>query len=455
MSLLSALTGRDRPGEGRHYADRMRAILGACSAMRLYTIDPDRKRRIPLVTAARGIDIEAPEVGFVERYPLQVSPDKLATVLGMARQFAYALNVDVERVSVAQEGNVVWVGVTLEHPRTLTFERAWSLKPGIPQGHVLLGITPSGDQLTLDLVADRHCALVGMTGSGKSTLAQTMILSAELIGGAEVALFDPRGQFAPLSGHPAVWRGGRFEDPREIEACLAHLSDVARHNDNARRLYVFVDEVRQLIGERPRIYDHLDSLASTGRHAGIHLVLCSQQATGRPGMLLQNMPARIVGMMGDAMKAAAAAGHGKTGAERLPLPGHFIITRPAEMRFQAPMPSAAEIARLCPYPPAVGVVPQDHVPPAAQFTPDAREASKTITATSQNGDPGRKRNPLRESVRRKIAKYHAEHHERPPRRTVAVWAGVRVLKRRTDGTEYWEGDIDNDEWKRWDEEALG
>lgn len=435
MSLWSSLR-LDKPATGTHYADRMRAILGACSAMALIRIDRASGARHALVTAG---EIVAPAGGFVERYGLRVHPSALQRVLGMARVFASALNVAT--VTVEQEGAIVWVVVPVPQAGALTFERAWDLAPRIPVGHVLLGITPSGDQLTLNLARDYHAAVIGMTGSGKSTLVKTMILSAQLIGHAEIALFDPRGEWAALSGHPCTWQSGRFERLDDIEACLRYLSAQARHNDNARRLYIFVDEVRGLIHERPAILGHLDTLASEGRHAGMHLILCSQQATGATGVLLGNIGARLVGRTGDAMKAAAAAGHGRTGAGRVADPGRFdAIVGDSVVHFQAAMPSAAELSRLCPYPPRYGVAPD--IPDGQQFTPNASTpASRGAIVASAIGDPGRTPDDLPPHVRHAIVDHWRKH-------------GKGMSKYRM-GALLGHSQVDNDKHDRWLDESLG
>jgi len=223
--MLGLRAALDRNRKGTHYSDRMHRILGVCQQCGILYHSERVNYRDGTSETQRVEDVEP--VGKVlltpqyEKYGLYVNPRVLPKLKGMGPQFAYALNVPTTSVEI--EGNTVYVRVPrarAEANRALAFEEAWSIAPSIPTGSLLLGVDEDHHQLVLELVAPTnvHAAVIGMTGSGKSTLMRTMAFSAQRIGGAKVALFDPSGGFRALSGHPSVWRGGLFSAADECEA---------------------------------------------------------------------------------------------------------------------------------------------------------------------------------------------------------------------------------------------
>ncbi len=341
LNWKSPLDTRQR---GTHYADRMHRILGVCQDCGLlwheervsYRNGTSETRRVEDITAADTV-LVTPQY---EKYGLRVNPRVLPRLKRMAVQFAYALNVPSTSVEV--DGNIVYIRVPLQEEGRgplVTFEQAWKIQPDIPRGSLLLGVDEDQHQLVLELVAPTnvHASVIGMTGSGKSTLMRTMILSAQLIGGAEVALFDPSGGFQPFSGHPSVWRGGLFRTADDCEAGLGVLANsLARRREGV--LYAFVDEVPELIMQRPRIREHLARLAQAGRHAGIHLVIGAQHllASQVGPMTMRNIPVRLVGRVADRTAAYHATSRGDTGAEYLRGRGDFVAVNGSTTRhFQA------------------------------------------------------------------------------------------------------------------------
>jgi energy-coupling factor transporter ATP-binding protein EcfA2 len=359
----------------------------------------------------------------------------------MRREFAQVLNVS--SVTVRQEGGSVWVDVPTGHPGHLTYEDAWALAPDIPVGHVLLGVNGQGAQLTLDLPAAPHCAVIGMSHSGKSTLLRTMVHSCQSQAGVTVALMDPKSDLAPLSGFGHVWGGGYFERPEEIETCLCYLADNTRHNSDGL-LFVFVDEAPWLC-KRPRLKEALVQLANMGRHDGIHLVLGAQSPSELGASLMANMGVTIIGRMRDAQHAAQASGQKGTGAERITDPGRFIVTKGEARRdLQAAMMTRALIDKLTwEWPPRHGVVPSTPTPVSVplRITPSARGAAMQSVAPSTSGDPGRAPDELPPHVRHAIIAHWRKHNRPPTRRWIAAQVGAL--------------DIDKDKHHRWLDESLG
>jgi S-DNA-T family DNA segregation ATPase FtsK/SpoIIIE len=340
-----------------------------------------------------------------EKYGLSVNPRVLPRLKRMASQFAYALNVPSASIEV--DGNVVYVRVPLVldgEESLVTFRQAWNIQPDIPQGSLLLGVDDDHQQLLLELVAPTnvHAAVIGMTGSGKSTLMRTMILSAQLIGGAEVALFDPSNGFHPLSGHPSVWRGGLFRTPDECETGLEALAN-ALGRPRQGLLYVFVDEVPELIMQRPRVRDHLARLAQAGRHAGIHLVIGGQHllASQVGPMTMRNIPVRLVGRVADHTAAYHASARSDTNAEYLRGRGDFVVANGSVIRhFQAACVTPDLLSdwsrRYPPRAPMVPVRAGASAPAPFFWSPDAMESG---------GGGGRPLDEIPPAVVREIRRY--------------------------------------------------
>lgn len=406
----------DRKRQGTHYADRMHRILGVCQDCGLlwhderinYHNGASEVKRVDDITPVNKV-LVTPQY---EKYGLSVNPRVLPRLKRMASQFAYALNVPNTAVEV--DGNIVYVRVPLTgdgETQMVTFRQAWNIQPDIPQGSLLLGIDDEHHQLLLELVAPTnvHAAVIGMTGSGKSTLMRTMILSAQLIGGAQVALFDPSNGFYPLSGHPSVWRSGLFRAPAECEIGLEALTNALGRPHNGT-LYVFVDEVPELIMQRPRIRDHLARLAQAGRHAGIHLIIGGQHllASQVGPMTMRNIPVRLVGHVADHTAAYHATSRNDTGAEHLRGRGDFVAVNGSVTRhFQAACvtPDLLDdwIRR---YPPRAPMIP-------IRANAGAATTLAWPTETLEGGGGGRPMDEIPSAVVREIRRYIEKNGSEP------------------------------------------
>ena len=408
----------DRKRKGTHYSDRMHRILGVCQQCGLLYHMERVAYRNGAGEMQRVEDIE-PEGSVLitpqyEKYGLRVNPRVLPRLKMMAPQFAYALNVP--QVSVDVEGNIVYVRVPRPHSEArgpVHFGQAWDAAPNIPRGSLLLGIDEEQHQLVVDLSAPTnvHAAVIGMTGSGKSSLMRTMILSAQLIGGAQVALFDPSDGFRPLSGHPAVWRGGLFQRAEDCERGLAILArSIGKRSDGL--LYVFVDEVPELITQQPRIREHLARLAQAGRHAGMHLVLGAQHplASELGPTTLRNVPVRLVGRVADRTAAYNATGRSDSGAENLRGGGDFLVVSGSLVQhFQAALvPDALLQDRAKRFPPREPRLPVR----ASTLSVTAREREPSADEGAP-GLAGRRPDDISPRVIHEIQRYIREQGDAP------------------------------------------
>ena len=406
----------DRKQRGTHYSDRMQRILSVCRDCSILWHEERVTYRNGTSEIKRVDDIEA--VGTVlvtpqyEKYGLRVNPRVLSRLRGMAGQFAYSLNV--QTVSVEIDGNIVYVRVPRaaeEADGTVAFQVAWAIAPNLPRGSLLLGVDDDHRQLVIDLASPTsvHAVVVGMTGSGKSTLMRTMILSAQKSGTGRVALFDPSGGFLPLSGHPSVWRGGLFQEARHCELGLETLAGSLGQRRQGLT-FVFVDEVPDLVVQRPGIKDHLARLAQSGRHAGIHLILGAQHplASELGSLTMRNIPVRLVGKVADRTAAYHATGRNDSNAHSLRGLGDFVAANGASMRrFQAahvPVAFLREWARRYPpRPPRLPVRKPSLAKGDASLGPSLR----------QNEPAGRPRDDIPPFVVQEIQEYLAKHGEPP------------------------------------------
>ncbi|MFA4974879.1 MAG: FtsK/SpoIIIE domain-containing protein [bacterium] len=439
MSLLGLHL--DKPRRGTQHSDAMLRILGVCHqhgiATRLvHTANGDYRQT--LIEA--GITDVPDNMPFV-RYSLHVlDTSVLRKLLSLAPAFATALNVD--SVQVKREGDTVWVRVATPHQSVaLTYAAAFALCPDMPADHLLLGQDDEGDQMTLDTTANVHVLVAGQTHSGKSTLLRTMALSA-LVAQRPVALVDPSGDIAPLSGMPAVWQGGYFDRLDDIAAVLYFLAQRTRHNLDTP-LLLFVDEGTELCRNAANA-DNLSTIARMGRHIGLRLIFGAQTLTGLPADIKANLLARLIGRTSDAQQSAWLAGRKRAGAEYSHGRGDFTAFTAATGRegahFQAACPDdTLDATWLKRYPPRRGVVPvwQADMPAAEygghQITPSPQAA--TFASEMPVGDPGRRCDDLPADVARKIAAYYAANHRPPARRMIAGWIQER--------------DIDKDKHHRW------
>ena len=411
VGLLAAL---DRKRVGTHYSDRMHRILGACDDCNILWHHERVTFRNGSTEVRRVDDIEP--VGSVvltpqyEKYGLRVNPRVLRRLTSMGQQFAYALNVSSSMVEV--DGNVVYVRVPREDVQgtcTVTFDQAWAVDPQVPAGHLLLGLDEDGKQVLLNMTspANAHAAVIGMTGSGKSTLMRTMILSAQKVGGAKVALFDPTGGFEPLAGHPSVWRGGLFQTPKECEAGLAALVRSLGRRPNWLS-FVFVDEVPELVSGEPNIKRSLARLAQAGRHAGIHLVIGAQHplASELGSSTLRNIAVRIAGRVSDRTAAYNATGRNDSGADSLRGRGDFVVGNGGALRhFQAAIIPEADLQEL-----AASFPPR---PPRLPIGRRCNGPSRERPSAGPSRGVGRPADEIPEWIVRHIRAYTREHGKLP------------------------------------------
>lgn len=148
---------------------------------------------------------------------------------------------------------------------------------------VPVGVTPDGEQLTVDLRRNTSVLVAGIAGSGKSTLLRRMrgALEPQLDAGL---LFHAEGIRANADDVILAARDERRRRMRE------------RRIDDSPAV-LLVDDFGVMCIGRDRSDESvraIEEIAVKGRAAGVHLVLATQGTEGLSGRLLMNMSTRVV-----------------------------------------------------------------------------------------------------------------------------------------------------------------
>lgn len=184
---------------------------------------------------------------------------------------------------------------------------------------VVIGVDPLGVPVTFDLAKTPHLLVGGTTGSGKSVVLNALIVSLLTIHDAasvSLCLIDPKqAEFAAYRDLPQLWGGEPIIDPSRALAVLEDIThEMERREGEMARLgfkqlaewrlarpeappylVVFVEELADMILQRPEVEAPIVRLAQKGRASGIHLVLATQRpdSVTFSGLLRSNIPSRI------------------------------------------------------------------------------------------------------------------------------------------------------------------
>ena len=289
------------------------------------------------------------------RFHLALDPSiPLKRLAALEEDLALALNAPTARL--ARRDGVLALEVARPGAATLSLVRLQAGLPPLPAGTALLGRDEEGAPLLLRLAAPEvsHLLIAGTTGSGKTALLRGLLTSLVLVNDPQelrLVLIDPKGRgLAPFAGLPHLV-GEVLREGEAVEKRLGWLVEEMAWREErgvrAPRVVVAVDEVADLLAGSAAAGESLTRLATRGREAGLHLVLCTQKPTAEAlgGLLRANLPCRLVGRVVSAGEAVMASGIKGTGAERLLGRGDFLLVAAGEVvRFQAGYVSGEEIA---------------------------------------------------------------------------------------------------------------
>ncbi|MBN1934129.1 MAG: hypothetical protein JW934_05670, partial [Anaerolineae bacterium] len=213
----------------------------------------------------------------------------------------------------------------------------------------------------IDLAGNGAChgLIAGTTGSGK-TVTEQLVAWALANGNDPSAL-----RLILIDGKGGVhWRGFEREahlchpviaDTAEAVAALGWaLAELDRRKQNGQqgpRIFVVVDEVRELIAlGGAAVAEAICRLTSLGRELGLHLLLATQYPVAEAlggAVAKANLPLRLVGRMLNASDAYVASGVKDSGAETLTGNGDFLAAAGgALVRVQVGMATHRELYQL-------------------------------------------------------------------------------------------------------------
>ncbi|PLA39875.1 cell division protein FtsK [Neisseria sicca] len=207
---------------------------------------------------------------------------------------------------------------TWQKPSVKEFEEVMTQLPSQMVLPVCVGLDEIGRPCFEDLATAPHLLIGGTTGSGKSVLMRT-VLKSLFVGCKsrnmlEVAILDPKKvDYRAFEQEEDLWKGRIIDDYDEMYQFLEdsveeaeerydlmkiqHVEKLSQLPDDVRPNYrvIVIDELSNLLGNKPEISELLNKLAEKARASGIHLILSTQRPSSEvlDGVLRSNVPSRI------------------------------------------------------------------------------------------------------------------------------------------------------------------
>ena len=169
--------------------------------------------------------------------------------------------------------------------------------------------TPAGKLYGLydDILKQTHTIIAGSTGSGKSVLLNGIIYTAlyKAPSQAQFLLIDlKRVELQLYKNLPHTLRhcteAGETQQVlniiiREMMARYDRMSEKNLKQSTETPLYIFIDELGDLVTEAPAVTKQLGRIARLGRAAGIHIIAGTQNPNRKTlsADFLGNCPARV------------------------------------------------------------------------------------------------------------------------------------------------------------------
>lgn len=207
-------------------------------------------------------------------------------------------------------------------------------------------------RLYLSILEQTHVIIAGCTGSGKSVVLNNIIHAHFASSGAAAVLLDPkRVELLPWARDRRVI--AHATNGAEIEKELSRLCGIMekRFREMERRgqrktdqvhIYVYVDELADLVSGTPKTLDYLIRLLRLGRAAGIHVIAATQDPSRKTlsAQLMQNFSAALGLRCRSAIESRQIIG--ATGCELLPRYGSALYYCPELLQ---PVPVKIDLLR--------------------------------------------------------------------------------------------------------------
>lgn len=196
-----------------------------------------------------------------------------------------------------------------------------------------------------DILKQPHTIIAGSTGSGKSTFMNGLIYTALFKCPDQVGFvfIDTKfTEFAMYRNLPHCWAYVTDIDkvPEALDACLATVRDNARRaqilgnrTSNDPDLYIFIDELGDVLYSNPQSLKTLSRIAMLGRASNVHIIAGTQNPNRKTlsPELISNCPCRVALHCNDKVESRQIIGCDL--ATELPQVGYCLYTMPG---FDAP-----------------------------------------------------------------------------------------------------------------------
>lgn len=220
---------------------------------------------------------------------------------------------------------------------------------------VALGVESHGNKVVASLDDLTHLLVAGTTGSGKSVALNSIITSLCCYNDASnlgLVLIDPkRTEFTQFARLPHLLTPIVTEFDTAIQALSALVEKMElrykkmaslglkKADNHFKKIVVVIDELADLVLQDERARDLLIRLLQKSRACGFHFIVATQspRASILSGLLLANLPSRLVLTCASARESVLALGCG--GAEKLSGKGDAYIKLQSEVehkRLQVP-----------------------------------------------------------------------------------------------------------------------
>lgn len=290
------------------------------------------------------------------------SSSPLSKVINRAEDIAFACNVDT--CMITREKNEIAFAIPLQNPQTIKFDAAlfWMFQQSrltdfaIP---MLMGQTPTGEWLMIDLVTQPHLLIAGSTGGGKSVFISEMLCAMGVLkspNDLEMYLVDTKQLDLTLfRGLPHVKEV--VTKIQELHKLLDDLIDTVRLRTSqmtgmARNIrewnamaptalmkykLLVIDELADVmdldrstygVGKQrdgmDTIEQKLKTLTQISRAAGVHVIAATQRPSVKviSGDIKANFPMRLSFKLPTATDSRVVLGEG--GAENLLGKGDYL-----------------------------------------------------------------------------------------------------------------------------------
>jgi S-DNA-T family DNA segregation ATPase FtsK/SpoIIIE len=328
--------------------------------------------------------IEAVQGPTVTRFELTVGHGtKVSKVRNLTDDLKLALAAEDIRIQAPIPGtSSIGIEIPNRKPRAVRISEVIETKrfqDSESPLEAVLGLSLTGDPVTLDLRKMPHGMIAGATGSGKSVCINSILISLLYKASPsdlKMLLIDPKMvELAPFNGIPHLlspvitdvkaataalkWAVGEMERRYEL---FAHVGarNIERYNEMAEKdrkfslklpyLLIVIDELADLMMMAPADVEvSISRITQKARACGIHLIIATQRPSVDviTGTIKANVPTRIAFSVSSQIDSRTIID--TPGAERLLGKGDMLYLgngQSSAMRLQGTFVTDAEIERI-------------------------------------------------------------------------------------------------------------